>query len=124
MKDILKKDWIKREGNIYKDWSFYPFSIQYIWEDEAWDWSVYYVNFLYVDQEFLEEDIEEFFKVDVYEVIDYFLSEKEKEKQALNVRFYKNDLDFIKTYAKMHGLAYQSLIRDFTHKWVEELKNA
>lgn len=72
MQELLKKDWVLRTWNIFKDWNFYPYSIQYVWEDESWDWSLFYVKFLYIDQEFLEEDIEEVFKFDVYDAIEDF----------------------------------------------------
>lgn len=123
--EILKKDWVLRTWNIFKDWNFYPYSIKYVWEDDSGDWSIFYIKFLYIDQEFLEEDIEEVFKNDVYDVIDDFLKdlEKKKEKQSLTVRFFKQDLDFLKSYAKKNSISYQSLIRDAVDKYVSELKN-
>lgn len=123
--EILKKDWVLRTWNIFKDWNFYPYSIKYVWEDDSGDWSIFYIKFLYIDQEFLEEDIEEVFKNDVYDVIDDFLKdlEKKKEKQSLTVRFFKRNIDFLKSYAKNKDLPYQSLIRDAVDKYVSELKN-
>ena len=49
--------------------------------------------------------------------------EKKKEKQSLTVRFFKQDLDFLKSYAKKNSISYQSLIRDAVDKYVSELKN-
>lgn len=113
--------WEKQTWSIFKDGVFYPYNVEYIWEDEYWDWSVFNINFLNINQWYLEEDLEMFFNEVVYEVIEIYLEESKKEKQLLNIRLFKKDVDFLKIYAKEHWTTYQWMIRDMVSKWVEEL---
>lgn len=125
IEELLKKDGIERKGKFFKSGNFYPYSIKYTWEDEV-DWSLYLIQFLGLNQEFLEEDVKEVFEFDFDEIVDMYLKDLEEEKKKvlkpIAVRLFENDLEFLKNYASENNMKYQTLIRDFVHKWTLELQ--
>lgn len=108
--------------SIFKNWNFYPYSVEYVWEDEFWDGSVFFVKFLQINQEFLEEDLEEFFDLMVYEVIDIFIKEQQNKLQAISVRYFEKDIQSLKKYAEKNACSYQVLMRNAINEYTKTLE--
>lgn len=80
-------------------------------------------NFL----EILEKELEkarELAKQEEEIQIEKFFAKKQKKEtlQTLTLRVFENDFLFLKNYAEKNNMKYQTLMRDFIHKWVLELK--
>lgn len=121
-KKILKE---KQRGSIFYENNFYPYSVEYLGEDESGDGSVFYVDFLWIRQKFLEEDMQNVFEFDVYDAIKYYLEEKEKEEklQTITLRVFEKDFLFLKEYSKIHNTKYQAVMRNAIREKVQQLQS-
>lgn len=113
--------WKKQTGSIFYKNNFYPYSVEYTGEDESGDGSVFNIILPWFEQEFLEEDIEEFFKNTAYAILDIFLEEQQETLKSLTIRVYEKDYNFLSQYAKEHNMKYQTLMREFIHEKTQEL---
>lgn len=123
----MQKIEFKRIKNEFQTWSIFyknnifPYSVKYIWKEEE---EVFLVKIPGFEQEFLEEDLQDFFNKTVYTWLEDFLQESQKQEKlkTLTCRIFESDFEFLKKYASKNGVKYQALMRDFIHKWVLELK--
>ena len=116
MLELKKELWVLQKWRfLFKD-TFIPYTVEFIETDENWSW--FRVKFLWLDQEFLESDLEEVFNVDFFDIVkDYFLNlEKEEKKKQITIRFYESDILKIKKIAKKEGIPYQTYIASQIHK--------
>ncbi len=108
-------------GSIFFEWNFYPYSLEYVGEDEDGDGSVFFVQFLDWKQEYLEEDLNEFFDIVVYEFINIYLKKRQEKLQSIAVRFFERDIEALKKYAEQNACSYQVLMRNAIHKYTQEI---
>lgn len=121
--EFKKVLWEKQTGSIFYEGNFYPYSVEYVWEDEDWDGSVFNIKTSWFEEEFLQEDLDEFFQNTVYTWIDIFLERQKEEKlKSLTVRFFESDIDFLKKYAIKNNMKYQTMMREIIHKAVLDLQ--
>lgn len=124
MKNFTKILGHKHTGSVFYKGNFYPYSVEYTGEDEYGDGSLFNIILPGFEQEFLEEDIEEFFTNTVYALLDIFLENQHKEEtlQSLTIRVFESDVEFLKRYATEHNMKYQTIMRDFIRKGTRELQ--
>lgn len=122
MMPFEKTLWNIQSWNIYKDGDVYPYSVEYTGEDEDGGGSVFRIQFLDYDQEYLEEDVAEFFEKMTYEMIRIQKQERKTALQSVAVRYYQSDISDLKNYAKKNACSYQVLMRNAIRSYTESLK--
>lgn len=114
----------KHLGSIFYKNNFYPYSVEYTGEDKSGDGSVFNIILPWFEQEFLEEDVEEFFAHTAYLLLEDFVRDNQKDEvlKSLTLRVFERDLEFLKKYASENNMKYQTLMRDFIRKGTRELQ--
>lgn len=97
----------------------YPYEVENLWNIYG-DGEVVRVSLdeLHINEEFALEDMPSILEF----MIDSKLNENTSEKQQLSVRYYKTDIDFIKSYAQKKDDSYQRLLREAVRGYATQLK--